>query len=372
MNINKIIRLTALLSVALVFHSCAEDKFYDLGGISKGLVDFSASNLNIQEGDSASSSSESYYYSLRYSDKRISFVAYDGYYDKNGEMQARTYSFNLETESTIWLGGYNNIRISFHPSDPEEKEATFTMPDGASFTATSDRPDFIWVPDTTYRYNYSSPQNCYIKAESSFSKGNTEHYNVGYLYLNINPDFRYNEYDGRWYNAYWPDGRPMEIETYTKFNAENMQIANDTCPSYNFNFNNTIVSRNSTFAVPYADNHGYTGIYDFSLTGNDIYVFGENDVRLTFIPQAAEDYMSLTLPSGENIILYSWNPTYVWHVSRSLASQLSRQGMIYINGICSYTHQGIHYYGESYIKAYFSDEISYDPATNEFVKDTSY
>ena len=195
---------------------------------------------------------------------------------------------------------------------------------------------------------------------------------MGYIYLNINPDFRYNKLNEKWYISGWINGSHLEEKTYTKFSAENLQIKRDSCSSVNQNFYNTITKRNETFMIPYYDADGSSGMYDFTLRGNDIFVFGENDVRFTFHPTEGEQEMSIYLPNNNTITLTRDNPSYVWHVSRSDINSFSYNNPIYISGNSGYNYQGINYYGQSEIKMYFSGDIWYNSSTNTFLSGSSY
>lgn len=372
MNIRNIISRIAIFSLVLLFYSCAENKFYDLGGYESGTLIFTAVNTAVGEVDSASSSAQDYYYYLPSRDASFSLTAfYPGDYDQNGELRSGDYNIYLDRESMIWAGGYNDIEITFQPTDPEEREATFTMPDGNVLTATAESPTIVWHTDSLIgKDSYGVLQ---IKGESSYKKGNMECHKVGYLYLNINPDFRFNRYNDKWYISTWTNGQPLDEYAYVKFTAENLMINYDSATSYNQSFSNTIESRQLSFSIPYYDSDNNSGLFNFDLTGNDIYVFEGNDVLFTFYPSEGEESMALNFRTiGLYVALTRENPTFTWHVTRDDIDQLSQYSAANVLGYSKYNYCGINYERSSYINLKFSKDIWYDSANGRFYSRSSY
>ncbi|MDE5794857.1 MAG: hypothetical protein K2I08_09060 [Muribaculaceae bacterium] len=341
-----------------------------MGGYSYGKVNFTAVNTNAPKEDSATSTIHTDYYYLPSCNKSFSLQAYYlGLYDDNGEMQFNNFNIDLDEESVIWVGGYNEIEITFHPTDPEEKEATFTMPDGSVLTATAEQPTIFWHTDSLINKGlYLSYGNTSIKAESNFKKGNTQYRNVGYIYLYVNTDLRYNRFDDRWYISYWLKGSPLEEKTYVKLTAENLMISGDSCTSYNGNFKNTIDNNIEIFNLPYYvyDDEPPLG-YQFTKDGNEIFVVGNEKILFTFIPAPGEKSMKLELPTGESIILTDAEPTYVWDFPLDYAEKLQGKTR-YINANSEYTYNGINYYGQSEIKLLTTTNIFYAPTNGKYYR----
>lgn len=366
MNIYKIIGRIALLSLVLALYSCAEDKYYDLEGYSYGRVAFTAINLNTPEINEAESSSEDYYYYLPDRNSKFSLTAYMlGWYDNDGAIESYDYNISLDKESLIWAGGYNDIEITFRPTEAEEKEATFTMPDGSILTATAESPTIIWHTDSLINKNIV---DIFIKAESTFKKSNTEYHNVGYIFLNIDQELRYNKFNDKWYVSPWTYGQPLEEKTYVKFTAENLMIQGDTCTSCNYNFPNTIESRYENFSLPYfvSENEPHL-LYDFNLGGNEIFAVGGEKILFTFIPAPGEKSMRLELPTGETVTLTDSEPTYTWDFTLDNALNLYNYTH-YINAYSEYTYNGINYYGQSEIKLNTTINIMYNSVSGKYFR----
>ncbi len=367
MKIYKLLKSISFLSLVLLCYSCGEDKYYDLGGYSVERVNFTAVNLTVGKVDSASSFGQ--YNSFPDRDASFSLqIYYPDWTENNGEMRSEELIFRLDQESEIWAGGYNDIEITFHPSTPEEKEATFTMPDGSVVTATAESPTFVWHTDSLIN-NRENYYDSYIKAESKYKKGNIEYSNVGYIRVDISTYIRFNRFDDRWYYYSWIEGESMEAKTYTKFTAENLMISGDSTTSVNYNFPLTIESGYKDFSLPYYvydDEDPLT--FNFYTEGNQIYAFGNQKILFTFYPQEGEDSMILYLPTGDRITLTDTEPTYIWDFSIANAEYVYYNSNNYIIAESKYYHNGIYYYGQSEMRVKTTLNVVYSPENERYYR----
>lgn len=365
MKIYKLLNRIAILSLVILCYSCAEDKYYDLGGFSVGKVNFTAVNLNVGEEDSASSAinDNTYYYPERNVSFTLPIYYFKGY--DYGELESEKITYTLDKESEIWAGGYNDIKITFQPTVPEETEATFTLPDGSVVTATTASPTFIWHTDSLIG-SYS--RDLFIKAESKYRKGSVEYVNVGYISMAVSDDIRFNRFNDKWYRYGWISGNPMETVTYTKFTAENLIIPGDSATSCNYNFPNTLDYETKDFSLPY---YVYDDedplLFTFSKGGNDIYAVGNQKILFTFHPQEGEKSMTLSLPTGENITLTDSEPTYTWEFGLSEAEIVYYRDNT-ITAYSEYYHEGIYYTGQSEMKVNTTQRVVYNPTNDRYYR----
>lgn len=200
MKISYLIQGIVAICIALLPQACTDEKFYDMGGWGAQKVTFTATNLDLDSTYRVESTISDYYYSLDRYDKIFPIRVY---YSYDGNTESYATDVHTDRESVIWSGGYNNIRITFTPSASEEKEAYFTMPDGSTFTATADRPTFIWTPDSSLRGGYYNIEDTYIEARSAYKINNTEYLNEGRIFVYLDGDLRYNRIENRWYSSQW-------------------------------------------------------------------------------------------------------------------------------------------------------------------------
>lgn len=350
--------------------SCAEDKFYDVGGYVTGTVNFKAVNMSLGSDDMAESTNVESSYQLPDRDVNIPIQIY---YPSSVNGLDKTYSatnIELDKESEIWCGGYNEVIITFIPSCPEEKEATFTMPDGQSFKATIENPTFIWTmdsfPDNPYYRPYMGLPP--IKAISHYFKGKTEYYNVGYIYVFIAFNVRLNPEDNKWYYSHWTTGEPISGNGYLKFTVENLTVGNpDNCISYNPEFSETYVSRSDKVIIPF--HVSYTDQvfeYEETLTGNEFLLCGNSEIKFTFMPFDGQEQMILNLPDSQDVILTKEEPSFIWFVSQEDARNY-RYRVSEISGQSSYTKDGIVFDCSGKVKMNTVSEIYYDKELGIFI-----
>lgn len=368
MKPNKIIRAIAGICAALIMASCAEDKTYELGGLTFKNVNFTATNLALDSTLHVSSTSYDWYYG----EEEIRKIPYDLYfpYTYNGtDMVHEERSAVTYMASQLWSGGYNDILVTFIPSAPEEKEATFTMPDGKTITATADRPSFIWTPDKSLadRY-YGGGYESFIKADSRYSIGNKEYINHGFVNLELDTDVRYNPDNGRWYQLDWLSNDLITVDGYTKFTAKNLTVTEqDTCTSYNRYFPSTEFPYSDSIVISYFGYGGSEHVEEWTNTVSYyLYVCGNNDVLFTFEPQKGEKEMTLTLPNYSKVTLTAENPTYIWHVTQEDAWNYDYS---WISAESTYTWEGITYKCESEMRMVSIYGLYYDPESGIFRSD---
>ena len=71
----------------------------------------------------------------------------------------------------------DEVEITFNPSEPEEKEAFFTMPDGTTRKVTADAPSFRW----TVPADFTSGMK--IEGESHYKTDDAVYTQLGEIYL---------------------------------------------------------------------------------------------------------------------------------------------------------------------------------------------
>ncbi|MDE7347251.1 MAG: hypothetical protein K2N48_11010 [Muribaculaceae bacterium] len=362
MKIYNILGVSAAIFAAFAFSSCAEDKFYDMGGTMSNRVVFKAVNLTVGNVDEAVSTGSDDRYYLPDRNVQFSLDVYDPYSYDGEEMSSEEVTIKIDKESKIWTGGYNDIEITFEPSAPEEKEATFTMPDGSTFTASRENPTFIWTPDSTFASGLNSD---FIIAESHYKKGNDTYDNVGFIFVEVQGYVRYNSDNNRWYRSYWMDGESISVDYYVKFTAENLTMGSSTfCTSYNFRFPFTETPREETITIPYIGYSGNESSVDLTLSNSYyLYACGENDIRFTFIPQEGEEEMLLSFPNGLRITLTADDPTYIWHATYE---DIINYDYDYIVGTSTFVKDGIHYYCDSIVRLISIRNLWYDANSGVF------
>ncbi|MDE6479023.1 MAG: hypothetical protein K2L45_02045 [Muribaculaceae bacterium] len=367
MNINKILSRLATISLIFALYSCADDNYYDMGGIDTKRVAFTAINRDLA--NEAESSIYRDYYDLPDRDITFPIKVFKNQIFNGEESVLGEYSINLRKESEIWSGGYNEIVITFIPSHSEEKEATFTMPDGSVYSVTSENPTIIWTPDSTMGQNaFSWVGESYIKAESRYTIGKTQYHNVGYVYVNFNTNLRFNKTVGKWFESYWANGDPLTAKSYVKFTAENLTVgSSDRGTSSNRLFPETEITRNDQFTIQYIGYDGGHRVYNKTLTKNDFLALGGSDIRFTFLPEEGQKEMILSLPDGQRITLTIDNPSYIWHVSREDINNYYYYSTIYGQSI--YIKDGFNIEGEGEIEMMSMTEIWYDKETGRFRSD---
>lgn len=357
MKISNITVWLAAIATTLSLFSCAEDRYYDMGGEKYNRVEFKAVNLAIGEIDEAESTNREYYY-LEEIDKKFPLTVYSPWDIVNGEMYAKQDEITIRKKSSIWTGGYSDIQISFTPSVPEEKSATFTMPDGTTHTATSDNPTFIWTPDSTLRdmQNMLYTEDTYIKAESQYIKGKTTYRNTGYIYVQLDGYSRYDKGTDKWYYSNWISGGSLTLPSYNRFTV-NVKATDRSgpCTSYNSLFPESEKLREDTFSIfllnPYDNTSSY---FDTTLMSNE-FIAGENSViTFTFLPQNGETSMRLNLPLGRVVTLTAENPYYECYLEDYVIGSYLHD--ITISGTSSYIKDGVRYDCES------SVIMKYDPS----------
>lgn len=371
MNIYDISRWCIAICPVVFLASCADDNHYEMDGIISNHVNFKAINLAVGDADETTSTGKRDYDYLENRDYTFSLDVLIAKGPTESLYKNETYDFKIEKQSEMWSGGYNDIEITFVPSRPEEKEATFTMPNGETFTATAENPTFIWTPDSTLRdiaYDYNRREYPVIKAESQYTIGKTKYFNAGYIFLKFSPEIRFNNVDDKWYYSSWAFGGPLSVPSYVKFTVENLTIgSDDSCVSDNDQFPETIVERNDTVPIPFIGYEGNHRIRKEVLTGNDFLMLGYTDVRFTFIPEFGQKEMTLTLPDGSNHLLTTNNPSYIWHLTREEVKSYYYYRTIY--GRSSYTQGGLTFDCTSQVTMRAMTEIWYDAESGVFRSD---
>lgn len=360
MSNKTIISIVAFLT-ALGLYSCADDKYYDMGGTVSDPVYFKAVNLDVESSETVESTS--YRYFNNYDVIRQFPLTVCKPYSLNGtEMTEETVEIALYNENELWSGGYNEIKITFEPSTPEEKEAKFSMPDGSTHTTTKENPTFTWTPDSTWSNHDTRVENTYIKAESYYVKGKTEYKNVGYIYVQTATNIRFNKETNKWYVSEWLNEGPLYIYSYVKFSAENRTIGDpDRCISYNNIFPETEDKSSKTINIPYTGYLGNERVYEATITGKDLFLCGNNDICFTFIPENGSTEMELIFPNGEKVTLTEENPSYIWHVTKEEAIELSRSSYEFIEATSEYVRDGMTFKCRSVVHIKSTNEIWYDP-----------
>lgn len=363
MKIYKIIGSAAAIVSALAISSCAGDKFYDLGGHISQRVAFKAENLTVGSVDEAESGIDDYSYDYleKVKEFRFKVITLPTYVGEPANTEENIVT--IDRNALIWAGRNNDIKITFTPSMPEEKEVTFFMPDDKIFTVTAANPTFTWTTDSIYT------RNTYIRAESRFKKGNDIYENVGFIQLEFAGDIIYNRQDKSWYRTdLYNYDNPLSIRSCAKFTAANLTVGRpDSCVSYNPNMTGTILSLNETLTVPYMNSQGADREYTATMTGNNLVVFGNNEILFTFVPEEGESEMDLTLPDGTVINLTAENPTFLWHVTREDVVKFGYYNSIY--GHITYEKNGITYICDGETQIMFDSDLWYDSETKVFRSD---
>lgn len=207
--------LTYITLLFLTFCSCTKEKDYYLIPIQNEKVNFTAVNLTV--GMDAIDSAESLLYrgdfsNWEYREKEVTFTLPYAHVESPDEEFSET--IHLDRVNQLWIGGNNHIQFKFLPSCPEEKSATFTLPDGTSHVLTATDDTFVWYFDeeackksfSYTNYNWRMP----VYAISEYEKDGIKHVNCGFLHL-YNDTFSYYYslyYDpslNRWLMGPWPN-----------------------------------------------------------------------------------------------------------------------------------------------------------------------
>lgn len=379
MTLYKLFSRIGIVCIILSLYSCAEDKFFDVGGYVNGTVNFKAVNLDFAIiGDSAESSPYKDYRDLPYKSEgseinsgvNIPIITsyYPGITDDNHESY---FILRINKESEIWACGYNEIQITFCPSCPEEKNATFTMPDGSVFEASIDHPTFIWTPDSTYGEDKSfSVYDNFIKAESHYAIGKTVYNNVGYIFVDLSNNLCYDKNSNKLYYGYWYLGEPPTVESYVKFTVENLMVESpDTCTSYRYGFPGTEVSSETQISIPCIGYGGNEHIFTTTLTGNQFFACGNTDILFTFYPIEGQSEMQLRLPNNSDVTLTEENPFYIWHLSKEEAHSYYFED---IYAYSSFVKGGVAFKCVGIVKMYCKYDLWFDSETGIFHYDYWY
>ncbi len=78
--------------------------------------------------------------------------------------------------------------------------------------------------------------------------------------------------------------------------------------------------------------------------------------------------MTLTLPSGERILLTEAEPTYTWDFSISDAESLYYYYNNSITAESEYYHNGIYYYGQSEMRVNTTLNVVYSPTNDRYYR----
>ncbi|MDE5887544.1 MAG: membrane lipoprotein lipid attachment site-containing protein [Muribaculaceae bacterium] len=183
----KIIPYIAL--ILLLLTGCSKEKDYYFTETISQNVNFTATNLTVGEDNIDSANSIKYTYDFSSWEEReenVNFTITYRYKNEDGYVSdPTTENIYLYEVNALWIGGNNDIRITFIPSCPEEKSAQFTFPDGTKQTLTVENPSYVWRLDKDNvtrlnnlgRYGVVAP----IYAISRYEKNGINHINSGFI-----------------------------------------------------------------------------------------------------------------------------------------------------------------------------------------------
>lgn len=159
-------------------------------------VDFTVTNLTVGEIDTANSIIGFRSYYGRYGESRS--TSFDiPYYSSSSSSSPSNRNILLSYSNEFWIGRNNQVKFTFHPSCPEEKEVILYLPDGTTQTLTAENPDYTWATSSDY-YTFSGYNN-YITMTSHYERDGMRYEAEGYVYMQYGSYYSYDSTDGKWY-----------------------------------------------------------------------------------------------------------------------------------------------------------------------------
>lgn len=361
-----------ILCALATLTACTAEETFRFTGRETNKVNFDVVNLTVGMPDDAQSLMlESYgNYWTQPMDSSACFSFYINFLENDGVEEVR---IDKEYTNMVYAGGNNELRFTFHPSCPEEKSATFTMPDGKVYEVDASNNSFTWnvnrgvIPEGSDRYALP------VVAESSYEKDGSIYNNRGFILINVERmNFCYfNNHDDRWYHNNWLEGEHMFKSSRLMFNAANISVAEvDSAASvkneWGYNFYNR-----DTYEEFSLDIHGLPGTSDSTYSenrridlyySNVIWAGGNNDIKIKYTPSNPEEAENtiFTMPDGQTFTPSAEQTEFVWTLDSATYANVTNtySGCLIIEGFAKYPYQGIDREASGYILIEVGRDIS--------------
>ncbi len=371
--------------MALSFMGCTQEENFRIPTSSVKNLNFNVTNLSVGSIDQAQSTVYDYSFSPYYDDEGKEKEFTIDFKDiSNGNLSQESYSntVTIPYSNVVWSGGMNELELTFTPSCPEEKEATFTMPDGKVYTVTADKPTFTWevTPEARFDDTYSWDKYMIITAESSYQKQGDTVYGKGYVMISFNyegQNLQYNKDNKTWYYNDWRNNPEISIKENVSFTATNMTVGlHDYANSviYN-NYYDSYQGepRDDKFVISYLTDNAGNGIQTEENTvylnrSGSLWAGCNNEIELSFTPSCPEEKeATFTMPDGKEVTLTADNPSFTWEITPECANSFYSYQEMVISAKSSYTRQGLSIAARGYVMIYFGymgTELQYNKAND--------
>lgn len=367
----KIYYLNILCALATLT-ACTAEETFRFTGRETNKVNFDVVNLTVGMPDDAQSLMlESYgNYWTQPMDSSVNFSFTLNFLDNDGVEEVR---IDKEYTNMVYAGGNNELRFTFHPSCPEEKSATFTMPDGKVYEVDASNNSFTWnvnrgvIPEGSDRYALP------VVAESSYEKDGSIYNNRGFILINVERmNFCYfNNHDDRWYHNNWLEGEPLYRQSRLMFGAYNISVEEvDSAASvkYEWGYNTEYRGKYEEFGL---DIHGLPGTADSLYSENraiglyysNVLWAGENNnIRIKYTPANQEESGNtvFTMPDGQTFTPTEGQTEFVWTLDSATYANATNtyNDYLIIEGFAKYPYQGIDREASGYILIEVGRDIS--------------
>lgn len=345
-------------------------------------VHFSATNLSVGKPDYANSVIYDNYYSSSQGESRNDNFVIDYLSNKYGHgIQSEENKISLTHSNTLWAGCNNEIEITFTPTCPEQKEATFTMPDGKEFTLTADNPSFIWkiTPECAdCFYNYDE---MVVSATSSYTRQGLSTIAHGYVIITFDymgTELQYNKATDAWYYNDWRNNPEINLKGNVNFSIVNLTVGNsDYANSVFYNGYFTFTgNRHDMFTFDVYGSGDTSSSYqyqDYLQYENALWAGGNNELKVTYHPSSADETgATFTFPDGTTFNASPDNASYVWTLNQSTIGDGYSYGAIVIQAENNYKANGISYQNHGYVMVDVNPYILYDSVQNIWRETTNW
>lgn len=168
-----------------------------------GNVNFSAKNLLVNEPDTAVSVAYNGYYQTEGYDYR-SFQL--GIYRMSSDSIPQLYYpnelFSLDGVNELWVGGNNEIEVTYRPAPNDSESVQLLFPDGKSAVVTATNPTATWTLDKDSFQGMTNYPHV-IEAYDFHTDGEFIYDNHGYIYLDVSTNIFYDPKYSLWFYGYW-------------------------------------------------------------------------------------------------------------------------------------------------------------------------
>lgn len=373
--------------MALSFMGCTKEETFRIPASSVKNVNFNVINLSVGDIDNAQSVGYKGYFDEEYSEQEKKFTI--DYYRTNdwyNPLYPQQVTIVLNSLNMLWAAGMNELEITFTPSCPEEKEATFTMPDGKVYTVTADNPTFTWelTPDAKMTDISSWHKRMIIKAESKYQRQDNTVLGQGYVLISLDndaTDIQYNKGNNTWYLNDWMRNPEITVRDNVNFNAANLTVGEpDSAASVLYNnsygdYDYPSEPRDEKFTIYYYA-EDYDGNFQqeektvYLTQSNSLWAAGMNEIEFTFVPSCPEEKeATFYMPDGKEYKVTADNPTFNWMITPEVANKAdyAHYRIMAVKAKSSYRKQGISVEACGFVFISLADmgtELQYNKANN--------